>query len=263
MTKKSQLLFLLYLFLSVSLMSVQSIRGRIQPLFFINYPLNFINETIKSIIYQVEKPFVTLSLLEKKNEQLQKEIETLLLKNQDYQEKARENERLKELLKLKYDTPNYVATAKAISHNPDMWSQTMEINKGYKDGVKKDMAVRTVQGLIGKIIKSDAHYATVLLLTDVSSAVAVKSQDNRTEAILTGVGEDYCTLRYGIMEEAAAGDTMITSGLDSLYPMGIPVGKVIAVEKNPSMFEQDIKVALFANPLKIDEVMVVARPQDM
>ncbi|MBF0554894.1 MAG: rod shape-determining protein MreC [Nitrospirae bacterium] len=264
MTKKSQVLFLLYLFLSISLMTVQSIKGPVQPLFFIRYPLNYINEAVTSLVYYIEKPFIVAMSLERQNEQLKKEVETLLLKKQEYEEKSIENERLRELLNLKQELPEYVATAKVVSKNPDIWAQTMEINKGYKDGIKKDMAVRTVLGLIGKIKKADAHYSTVLLLTDVSSSVAVKSHDNRTEAILTGVGEDYCTLRHGLdMEEVAAGDTMITSGLDSLYPPGIPVGKVLSAEKNPSMLEQDIKVGLFASPLKIDEVMVITRRRDM
>ncbi|MBF0459464.1 MAG: rod shape-determining protein MreC [Nitrospirae bacterium] len=264
MTKKSQALFLLYLFFSISLMTLQGIKGPVQPLFFIRYPLNYINEAVTSLVHYIKKPFIVAMLLERQNEQLKKEVDALLLKKQEYEEKSIENERLRELLKLKKEMPEYVATARVVSKNPDIWSKTMEISKGYKDGVQKDMAVRTALGLIGKIKKADAHYSTVLLLTDVSSSVAVKSQDNRTEAILTGLGEEYCSLKHGRdMEEAAAGDTFITSGLDLMYPAGIPVGKVISAEKNPSMFEQDIKVGLFADPLKIDEVMVITRRRDM
>ncbi|MBF0517191.1 MAG: rod shape-determining protein MreC [Nitrospirae bacterium] len=264
MTKKSQVLFLLYLFFSISLMSVQSIKGPLQPLFFVRLPINYVNEAVTSLIYYIKRPFIVAIDLERHNEALQTQIDELLLKKQEFEEKSIENARLRQLLNLKEEMPDYVATAKVVSKNPDMWTQTIEINKGFKDGVTKDMAVRTVSGLIGKIKKADARYSTVLLLTDVSSAVAVKSQDNRTEAILSGSGEDYCFLKHGTgMEEAVIGDTIITSGLDSLYPAGIAVGKVVSTEKNPSMFEQDIKVELFANPRKIDEVMVITRHRDM
>jgi rod shape-determining protein MreC len=105
----------------------------------------------------------------------------------------------------------------------------------------------------------------VLLLTDVSSSVAVKSQDNRTEAILTGAGDKgYCNLKHGTyMEEAAVGDTIITSGLDSLYPAGIPVGKIKSARKNTSMLDQDVKIDLYANPRNTDEVMVITRLREM
>ncbi|KWT93241.1 rod shape-determining protein MreC [Candidatus Magnetominusculus xianensis] len=264
MTKRSQALFLVYLFFCISLMSIQSIKGPLQPLFFIRYPLNYINEAVTSLIYYIKRPFVVALNLERQNEQLKKELDILLLKKQEYEETIIENARLRQLLDLKQQVPEYVTTAKVILKNPDMWAQTLEINKGYKDGVTKDMTVRTVQGLIGKIKRADAHHSIVLLLTDVSSSAAVKSQDNRTEAILVGVGEDYCNLKHGVdMEKTAVGDIIITSGLDSLYPAGVPVGKVISSEKNPTMFEQDVKVALFANPQKIDEVMVITRSRDM
>ncbi|MBF0319379.1 MAG: rod shape-determining protein MreC [Nitrospirae bacterium] len=260
MTKKSQALFLLYLIFSITLMTYQSIKGPMQPLFFIRYPLNYINEAVTSLVYYVKKPFIAVIALERQNEQLKKELDALLLKKQEYEEKIIENERLRELLNLKQEMPEYVATAKVVSKSPDKWAHLMVINKGYKDGVKKDMAVRTVLGLIGKIKKAEAHYSTVLLLTDVSSSVAVKSQDNRTEAILIGLGEGYCNLKHGsYMEEATVGDMLITSGLDSLYPAGIPVGKITVVEKKTTMSEQNLQVTLFSNAHKIDEVMVVTR----
>ncbi|MBF0536872.1 MAG: rod shape-determining protein MreC [Nitrospirae bacterium] len=241
-------------------MSYQSIRGPIKPIFYLRYPVQYLNEAIYNIIEAVKAPFVSMIMVKQENIRLKQELQQLLLREEAFHEQEQENKRLRQLLDLKDVTPGYVTTARVIGKNPSTWSQTMIINKGDLDGIRKNMAVRSSRCLIGKVILVDKHYATVLLITDIHSSVAVEVQSSRLEGVVSGSGQSLCTLKYIPQDEIVReGEVLITSGYDSLYPPGIPVGKVSSVERSQTELFLNIEVTLCAAPFKIDEVMVVDR----
>ncbi|MBF0565102.1 MAG: rod shape-determining protein MreC [Nitrospirae bacterium] len=263
--KKVHTLFTLYFVVTVSLMSYQSMRGPLSPLYFFRYPINYVNSGLSFFIESIKKPFVATIAMERDNERLRSELKRLQLKEQRFEQETRENKRLEGLLSLKNDIESgglyrYVATARVISKNPDSWSHLMVINRGLEQGVKKDMAVRTVEGLIGKVIMASARQSTVLLITDIHSSVAIKIDEKRLEGILSGTGDANCILKYlPEDEDVAIGSKVVTSGFDALFPPGIPVGKVESVDKTTAGLFLNVEVELFANPVTMDEVMVVSR----
>ncbi|MEO5355892.1 MAG: rod shape-determining protein MreC [Nitrospirae bacterium YQR-1] len=260
MLKKHHTLFLIYVFFLISLMTYQSFKGPFQPLFRLRYPLFFVNDAISTTLDVIKKPFVILFALERENARLKIELNKLLLKEQLYDEAIYENNRLISLLSLKSEITNYVTSARVIARQPDRWYHQMVIDSGTRAGVKKNMAVRTENGLIGKIILSEPNYSTVLLLTDVHSSVAVRFEDNRTEAVLSGNGTQLCSLKYiPVSEDVKPGVELVTSGTDSLFPSGIPVGRVVNVERAATGMFHEISVELFAQPIKTEEVLVVSR----
>ncbi len=244
-------------------MSYQRISGPVRPLFYLRYPVQYLNEAMYNIIKKVKEPFVTMIVLKQDNVRLRQELQTLLLLQEVFKEQVQENNRLRQLLDLKDVTPGYVTTARVIGKNPSAWSQTMLINKGALQGIKKGMAVRSSKCLIGKVMQVDKHHSTVLLITDVHSSVAVKVQTNRLEGVVSGTGQSLCTLKY-IPQDATIkeGDALITSGYDAIYPPGIPVGNVSSVERSQTGMFLDIEVTLCATPFKVDEVMIIDRTDD-
>jgi rod shape-determining protein MreC len=241
-------------------MTYQSFKGPFQPLFYLRYPLFFVNDAIATTLDIIRKPFVLLFTIESENSRLKSELTKLSLKEQQYDEAISENKRLTNLLQMKSEITNYVTAARVIARHPDRWYHQMEIDSGTNAGVKKDMAVRTDTGLIGKIILSESNYSTVLLLTDVHSSVAVRLEDNRTEAVLSGNGTQLCILKYiPVSEDIKTGGTLVTSGTDNLFPAGIPVGRVVSVERAATGMFHEIAVELFAEPIKTEVVIVVSR----
>jgi rod shape-determining protein MreC len=253
-------LFVLLL-ICLIIISYQVNRGRdLNPFHFISSPLYIMNSITTGVMETIREPFRMLSLRDKENKRLKEEIKRLLLERQNYREIFLENQRLREILSLKERERRYIATARVISRSLDPFNDTIVIDKGIRDGIRKDMAVITPLGLIGKVSAVDNSYSTVLLLGDTSFSAAVKIQETRKDAIVSGDGNRRCLLKYiGHEDLVKEGDIVITSGFDDLFPEGIPVGYITRVSKRKSGFFQVIEVTPFQDLTGLDEVIILKR----
>ena len=259
MSKKNFFLFFLLIVVSLVLMTYQSKKGHFSSGNHLNNLLNKTSWAVKSFTDALENPYRKIALRDADNQRLRKEIEALRLEREKTQEVMLENKRLREFLQLRENQENYVATARIISRGMSHWANTLVIDKGTKDGVLKDMSVITPKGLAGKIISSAGSYSTMLSLTDINFSAAVRFQESRTEGIISGTGNRKCILKYiPYNEEVKPGDIIITSGLDSFFPAGIPVGSVSSVDsKGSGGYFQYIEVIPFQDDSKIEEVVIV------
>jgi rod shape-determining protein MreC len=199
-------------------------------------------------------------LREEENLRLKAELDKLLRERQKYEEAFLENKRLKEILLLKEKEHRYVTVARVIARGPDQWSNTFVLDKGLPAGIQKDMTAITTKGLVGKISEVSNSYSYLLLLTDINFSATVRLQEGRMEGIISGTGLRKCQLKYiPYDEEVKKGDVLITSGLDSLFPKGIPVGYVSKVDKKGSGIFQNIEVTPFVNNRTIEEVAIITR----
>jgi rod shape-determining protein MreC len=199
-------------------------------------------------------------LREEENLRLKAELDKLLRERQKYEEAFLENKRLKEILSLKEKEHRYVTSARVIARGPDQWSNTFVLDKGLPAGIQKDMTAITTKGLVGKISEVSNSYSYLLLLTDINFSATVRLQEGRMEGIISGTGLRKCQLKYiPYDEEVKKGDVLITSGLDSLFPKGIPVGYVSKVDKKGSGLFQNIEVTPFVNNRSIEEVAIITR----
>jgi rod shape-determining protein MreC len=258
MLRKNTLLFFALVALSFVLMTYQSKKGRlfsVQPL---SALLNNSQYAAQSLTDFIERPFRRMALREEENVRLKKEVAELLLEKQRYQEVALENRRLRELLQFRETQQNYIATCRIIARGIDHWSNTLLLDKGAGDGLAKDMTAITPKGLAGKITDVTGSYAHLLLLTDINFSAAVRLQESRKEAILSGTGTGKCLLKYVPPDEKVkAGDVVVTSGLDALFPSGIPVGYVSKVDEQGSGMFQRIEVTPYQDDTKMEEVIVI------
>jgi rod shape-determining protein MreC len=132
------------------------------------------------------------------------------------------------------------------------------VNKGEKDGVAKDMAVVTSEGVVGRVIEVSLHTAKVLLMTDPNSAMDVIVQRSRTQGIMEGKVEEVCVLKYVQKnEDVQVGDKVITSGLGGIFPKGLMTGTVTKVErKRPGIF-QYIEITPSVDFSRLEEVLIL------
>lgn len=227
-----------------------------------NFLVDFLNNThltIQSFTDTLKSPFKKMTLREEENRKLKKQIDELLLERGKYHETFLENRRLKDLLRLMEEKTGFSASARIIARGPDNWINTMVLNKGLKHGVEKDMSAVTPKGLAGKIFNVSDSFSHILLITDINFSASVRLQDSRKEGILSGTGSKKCILKYiPYEEEVKTGDIVITSGLDSLFPPGIPIGYVSIVDnKGSGGHFQYIEVIPFQDDTKIEEVLIV------
>ncbi len=147
---------------------------------------------------------------------------------------------LKEVLELNKALTEYtIENATILSRNKSYWFNTITIDKGKRNGIKKDMAVITKNGLIGKISKVYGNSSEVKLITsdDINYKVSVSIKVNDTDnfAILNGYDPEKNLMKVtGVHKTTSAnkGDIVVTSGLGGLFPSGIYVGKVESVEND-------------------------------
>ena len=171
-------------------------------------------------------------------EQLSLENQQLSLQVQSAEEALQENERLRVLLDAqeRYESLDPIY-AKVIARDPGQWFDTFSVNRGTSDGVSEGMAVVTGDGLVGRVYEVGLNYAKVLTIIDSRSAVSCLIERTRDNGVMRGQITDSsqnaeCYVYYvQNIANIVPGDTLITSGTDSLYPKGLPVGTVNAVSR--------------------------------
>lgn len=134
------------------------------------------------------------------------------------------------------------------------------INKGSLDGIKKDMAVLDRYGnLVGRVAGPiSLKEARVQLITDEDCGVSVFSQNRKTVGVLTGNSKGLCFMKYVLASDQnlADGDELLTSGFDNIFPSRIPVGKVISISVDSTLFK-NIAVKPFFELGNLDQVALL------
>jgi rod shape-determining protein MreC len=201
----------------------------------------------------------------KDNEQLRRELDTLKLQNAQLQGKAAEADRLAVLLNFRQshgDVP--MITARVIGASAGTASQTIQLDRGERDGIRKDMGVITPDGVVGKVVESYPNASRVLLLTDKDSSVGAMLADSRIQSPVGGQGEPLLVLKYVPNDDSAnLGERVITSGMDRIFPRDLPVG--IVTEIKPGNPFKQIRVKPAADLERLEEVIVLLslHPVDM
>lgn len=205
--------------------------------------------------------YVFLVNLEKENRVLKQKIAELQEENHRMKEMKLANDRLRQLLQFREKNSPSMIGAEVIGQDPSSWFKSVTIDKGEKDGVKKGMAVISPTGVIGQILKTAPHYATVLLITDYNSAIDSIVQRTRAKAIVEGKGENRCQLKYLLRaEEVAVGDVVVTSGLGGNFPKGLMVGEIKKVDKKGHGVFQYAELVPSVDMTQLEEVFVIMGP---
>jgi len=258
MFRKKAIFFLLIVIVLFSFMTYQSRKGYSLMDNPASFLLNAASSVITSVLDAIRRPFQMIAIRDEDNRSLQKRVDELMLERMSYQEALLENKRLKDLLKLKENHNDTIATAKIIARGTGHWTHTFILDKGLKDGITKDSTAITPKGLAGKIFNVSDSFSNVLLLTDINFAAAVRLQESRREGILSGTGTNKAVLKYMPPEqEVKEGDIVVTSGLDLLFPPGIPAGYVSRVNRQGTGQFQYIEVIPFVDNASIEEVLII------
>ena len=188
---------------------------------------------LKTIVTAIDKvvmyPFTALN-----GEKNVDQTESYLIQKNVNASLEKEIQELKETLDLNRTLTEYTSiNATILSRNKNYWFNQIMIDKGSKDGIKKDMAVVTKNGLVGKISRVYRNSSEIKLITsdDVNYKVSVTIQTETGDsyAILNGYdAKTECVKVTGVdkMSNVKAGDTIVTSGLGGMFPGGIFVGVV-------------------------------------
>ncbi|MBI1737902.1 MAG: rod shape-determining protein MreC [Acidobacteria bacterium] len=152
--------------------------------------------------------------------------------------------------------------ARVIGSGASESSRTLYIDRGETDGIHKNMAVITPEGVAGKVLETFSKSSLILLITDKDSGAGALLANSRTFGVVRGTGEPTVELRNVINDQdVALGETVLTSGLDQIFPKDLPLGTVASVEKgNPFKL---IRVKPAARLDRLEEVLVLLTRQEI
>jgi rod shape-determining protein MreC len=207
--------------------------------------------------------YFALQNTSRENDRLRHENDTLKLALNQLQSKAAEADRLGMLLSFRQSHQNIsMVAARVIGTSADTASQTLYLDRGERDGIRRNMGVITPDGVVGKIIESYRDASQVLLLTDKDSGVGAMLAESRIQSPVGGVGEPLLTMKYVANDDVVnIGDRVVTSGMDRIFPRDLPVGTVTQIKAgNP--FKQ-IRLRPAANLERLEEVVVLLSLQPL
>jgi len=223
-------------------------------------PVFSIFNTLKISVLSGWNHYIYLVHTQGDNEQLNKQVVQLRSENNRLREQIQSEMRLRRVLQLKTQVGGPVQIAEVVGRGPSPFLQALFINKGRKDGLIRGMPVLQADGLVGRVEKTSDHHAQVILLNDPGFAVDCLSQRSRVRGVWTGHPDGFCQIKYvSRNDDIQTGDTIITSGLDELFPKGITLGRVKRVVSQVKGNFLFVEVSPLVNLGQIEEVLVIQK----
>jgi len=193
------------------------------------------------------------------NRALKAEIERMSLERVRISQDADQARRLQALLGFKEQFISQTMAAQVIGGSGSELSRSVFIDKGNRDGLKPDMAVITADGIVGKVLHVYRTTSEVLLINDQSSGVGAILDQTRLQGILNGTAAGELVLGRVMSDETVPpGEMVLTSGGDSIFPKGLPIGKVTKITPGSDLF-LNIHVRPTADLSRLEEVLVVTK----
>lgn len=207
--------------------------------------------------------YLDLVDVREENDELKKQVEQLRHKLLMASEERAELVRLRRLLTLTppegWQTLGARVLAGRMGANSALAS--VLIGRGYMTGAIPGTPVMTPQGVAGRVLRAGPSSATVLLLVDPGSRIAVISQESRIQGVLVGGGPDKpLEMRFVSHNDViCAGEILVTSGLDDAFPKGIPVARVLSATPSDLSPFQSIQAAPLAALSDLEELLLISR----
>jgi len=194
------------------------------------------------------------------NERLRREAARAAGEIDRLREAAEENRRLRRLLEMREELAPRSIAASVVAAKLTSQTRMLVIDRGTDAGVRPDQAVVTWGGAVGRVVFADGAYAKVRLITDPSSGVAGVVQRSRAAGMVLGRGDGGLDMAYvPKYEDIVAGDRVVTSGLDGVFPRGFGVGTVTAVLDTVGA-SKGIRLEPEVDFRAVEEVLVLLEP---
>ncbi len=223
-------------------------------------PLAQVVEDSRSSVAGFVGSYVSLRDVKEQNRKMQGELDSLKMENQYLRNQLAMADRVKALGAFEQQSPSKMVAARIIGTGTGANSKVAFLDRGSSVGVEKGMGVVTPDGIVGKVMSAYPTASQMLMADDPAFAAGVISQKNRVRGILKGIGHGKCQVDYVQNEEKVElGEMFYTSGDDRIFPKGMPVGKVTAV--NPGSNFKSISVDPIGLQGGPEEVLIVLEGQ--
>ena len=202
--------------------------------------------------------YLNLVQVRQENERLIAELARVKAEQARMAELEAENRHLTELLELRDALRADAIAANVIGSDATGISHTLILGQGSASGLRPGMAVLSNEGVVGRIIETSPHASRVLLIDDHNSALDGFDQRSRARGIVAGMVDDGIIMKYvDRSQDIKTHDTIVTSGLDGIFPRGLLVGTVSGVHREgPGLFLA-VQLAPAVGFRELEQVLVV------
>jgi rod shape-determining protein MreC len=223
------------------------------------YPLQRLAGAPSAMLGRIGDFFVTQSALRTENAQLTETNRLNAAKLQKYQALAAENAHLRDLLATQQRFPESITAADVLYTGRDPFTRKIVIDKGSQHDIKTGQPVIDEIGVIGQVTRVYPWLSEITLITDKEQAVPVQNLRNGLRAVIGGTGNDgRLELKFiPLNADFQNDDQLVTSGIDGVYPPGLPVAVVSNVERNAAYLFARITCKPLAGVSSHGQVMVL------
>jgi rod shape-determining protein MreC len=193
------------------------------------------------------------------NRRLRDANQRLRVEGLQVSEVADENQRLRRLLDLRERLPLETLPGEIIAREWGGWVRSITVNRGRDDHVVRLTAVISPDGLIGRVVEVRPGASIIQVLTDPASTVGAHVVRTRTPGIVEGEPRGTLRLKYMAREgrQIQVGDLVVSSGQSGLFPRGIPIGRVRAIDDRGSALFHYAALAPAVEYARVDEVLLL------
>jgi len=215
-------------------------------------------DSVLSSVKGTADSYIDVRHARQENIDLREKVDQLTAEKNEALERAAELDLLRRELALPSRPPYHEISANIISRDASLWFRRLTIDRGSLDGVKKDMPVATAGGIVGRVITVGPNFSMVQVITDKHAGVGAMLQNSRAMGEVRGLDDDRCELKnIKSSETVEVGESVVTTGLDRIYPKGLLVGTVERIEADPNAPWHRIIVKPAAPVDRIEHLLVV------
>lgn len=201
------------------------------------------------------------------NRRLREEVRRLRVEALAVTDTSNENRRLRRLLELRTRLPLETLPGEVIAREWGGWVRSLTVNRGRGDDVRRLTAVISPDGLVGRVVDVRPRSAIVQVLTDPASTIGGHVLGARTPGIVEGDPRGVLRFKYMARDGAglAIGDVVVSSGQGGVFPRGIPVGRIVAIDNRGGALFHYATLTPLVDLSRLDEVLLVKgdRTQDL
>ncbi len=224
-------------------------------------PVQMVVTNLYRSIRDVWQNYFNLVLASRENKILKQQLADARAQLNRLNELELSNKRFRALLSFKAHIHHAMVAVEVIGKDPNPWFKSVLIDKGTVDGLSPGLPVVMPQGIVGQVVETAAHTAKVILITDHNSSVDGLVRRTRTRGIIKGGPGGLTVFEYVMRNEGIQiEDVIVSSGRDGVYPKGLPIGRVVAIDQDAAGMFQSVAVLPFVDFEKLEEALVILDP---
>jgi len=221
-------------------------------------PVVRVGDSMLSSVKGAGASYIDVRHAREENIELREKVDQLTAERNNALERAAELDLLRTQLALPTRPQYRELAANVISRDASLWFRRLTIDRGTLNGVKRDMPVITAGGIVGRIISVGPNFAMVQVITDKHAGVGAMLQTSRAMGEIRGLDNARSELKnISTSEKVEVGESVVTTGLDRIYPKGLLVGIVESIEADPNAPWHKIVVKPAAPVDRVEHVLVL------